>query len=275
MASFQEIARRKFAGVPVLYWGLAAVTVLAFVAWKIKPTVGQNNATGDATANEDTASEVGSGGDLSSLNTTGTVVVQPQTQPVADTVEQTNDMWLRSAAEYIANDAKLASYGEALEALSAFLNGDDLTYDQGKIRDAAIAKLKAPPEPIGKVGKTGTQPAQKQFSGSVGTHTVKGDNDNTAAKLAQLYWGNADANHVNKMAEFNANLGPASTTYAVGTKVRIDNYYQPRYYTVQNKNNDWKWDQLAKNYGLSVLQLQALNPGLTQPIPKGTKVRYI
>ena len=46
--NFQEIARKKIVGVPVIYWGLAAVTVLAFVAWKLKPaSTGPNTAPGN------------------------------------------------------------------------------------------------------------------------------------------------------------------------------------------------------------------------------------
>jgi hypothetical protein len=273
--NIKEWSRKKVIGVPLLYWGLAAAAVLAYVAYKTKSTVTGGDS-GDGTATGDTSAEAGSGGaagDLSSLNTTGTVVVQPQTQPVADAVEETNDTWLQAAVDYVVNDAKIATYGDAQAALVAYLNGDDLTFDQGKIRDAALSKVKLPPEGVAKIGVTGTAPAQKQFTSFPGKHTVKGTNDNTAAKLATLYYGNGDALHADRISELNTTLGPNSSTFSVGTVVSIPPWTTPAYYTVTGKNGDTYYTYIASKHGVSVAMLQALNPSQTVPLKVGTKVR--
>lgn len=273
MASFQEIARRKFVGVPLIYWALAAVTVLAFVAWKLKPTVTGSGATGDATSDGDVGGEPGAGGDLSSLETTGTVVVQPQAISGVAATEETNDTWMRAAVNYLVSDAKLATVGDAQLAIATYLEGGDLTFDQGTLRDKAVMKLGLPPEGLPGVGKTGTAPAQKQFSNFPGKHTVRGPNDNTASKLAGLYYGSSDALHTNRIVEMNTGLGPASTSYSVGTVVSIPGYTNPAYYTVTGKNGDNYFSKIASTHGLTVAQLQALNPDLSQPVKTGTKVR--
>lgn len=267
--NFKEIAQRKVIGVPLLYWALAAVAVLAYFAWKMVPYT--KNAEEEDVG--DTASEVGAGADLSDLETTGTVVVQPQAQPVAEVIEETNEKWLKAALDHVVREKKMATFGDAQVALQKYLDGEDLTFDQGKIRDAAIDKLGIPPESLGKVGITASAPAQKQFNNFPGKHTVKGPNDNTAYKLAGLYYGNTGADYANRIVEMNTSLGPVSTTYAVGTVVNISGWTYPNYYTVTGKNKDQYFSTLAKKFGLSVAQVQALNPTLTQPIKVGTRVR--
>jgi LysM repeat protein len=102
---------------------------------------------------------------------------------------------------------------------------------------------------------------------------VKGSNDNTAAKLAVLYYNNGDANHANRITEMNTSYGPVGTTFNVGTVVEIPTYPALNWYTVTGKNKDQYSTALAAKFGLSVAQLQALNPSLTYPVKVGTKVR--
>lgn len=266
---FKAIARKKVLGVPVIYLALAAVSVLAYYAWKLKPATAPSS--DEPADTNDAGAEPGSGSDLSALNTTGTVVVQPTLNPVADTVEETNEKWLQSAIDYVVTEKKMTTYGTALEALSKYLDGDDLSFEEGQIRDAAIGKLKLPPEGTAKVGKTGTAPAQKQFSTFPGKHIVKGSNDNTPAKIAQLYYGNADVLHVNKIVAENFRLGEATTTYPVGTSLYIARWVNPSYYT---SNSSARSANLigAKN-GISGEAVAALNPTLSFPVASGVKVR--
>jgi hypothetical protein len=267
MVSFNTIVQKKVFGIPVVYLALIVVAGLAFLAWKIKPTV---TPVADTPA-DGLGPEVDP--DTSGLETTGTVIVAPQPNVPADAIEQTNDKWLRSGVDYLVNEAKVATAGDAQLALSTYLEGGDLTYEQGLWRDKVIGKLGLPPESLPRVGITTTAPAQKQFTAFPGKHTVKGSNDNTASKLANLYYGSGDAAHTNRVVEMNTGLGPATTTYTPGTVVNIPGYTYPNYYTVTGKNKDNYFTTLAGKFGLSVAQVQALNPTLTQPIPKGTKVR--
>lgn len=266
MASFNELVKKKVAGVPVVYLGLAAAVGLALVAWKMKAT----NTPADTTAPAgDTTAEP----DYSGLATTGTVVVAPQQTTVSAATAETNESWMKAAVDYLVNDAKVATVGDAQLAISLYLEGQDLTYEQGKLRDMAVAKLKLPPESLPRVGVTAAAPAQKQFSKFPGKHTVKGSNDNTASKLATLYYGNGDALHANRIVELNAALGPAGTTYSTGTVIQIPAWTTPTYYTVTGKNRDQYATTLAAKFGLTVAMLQALNPSLTFPAKVGTKVR--
>ena len=265
--TFSEIAQKRFFGVPVIYWALAGVAVLAYVAWKIKPSSAGDQTTDNGVTPMDEA-------DLSALNTTGTVVVQPTTQPVADAEEETNSKWIQAAIDYVVNDLKIATVGDAQTALTKYINGDDLTYDEGKIRDAAVTKLKLPPEGVAKVGQTGAQPAQRQFSNFPGKHTVKGSSDNTPQEIAQLYYGSGATDHAVIILENNLQYGALpGTTYPVGTVLTVPNYPVSKFYKVTGKNGDQYYANVAKKYGLSVAQFQALNPGVPEPIPVGRQVR--
>lgn len=279
--NYSEIMKKKVLGVPVLYLAAGFVAILAVVAWRMKSTPDTNTAgvnPADATAGaEDEASNALAGmeasGAYSGYTTNGSVIVTPTPTPTQNAEEQTNQKWLASAIDYVVNDAKLATVGQAQLALTKYLDGEDLSYDEGRIRDAALTKLKLPPEGVAKVGITASAPAQKQFSASSGKHTVKGTNDNTAALLAALYYGVGDDLHRDRIVEYNTDLGLASTTYPVGTVVTIPAYTNPNYYTVTGKNNDTSVSVVAAKHGLSVAQIQALNPGLTYPISVGTKIR--
>lgn len=279
--TFKDLADKKVLGIPVLYIAGAAVTILAIVAWKMKATPDADTmgtTPEDGTAGADGESNAGgiAGMDdpYGDYNTNGTVVVQPVAPVTADPVEQTNDTWMRAAVDYLV-DSKQATPGEAQSAISKYLDGEDLSYSEGVLRDAAISKLKLPPENIGKLGITASAPAQKQFSSFPGKHTVKGPNDNTYAKLAQLYYGTADANHVNRIVASNEaqSLGPSTTTFSPGTVVTIPVYTIVNYYKVTGKNGDNYFSGLSKKFGISAGAILGLNPGLTQPIPVGTTVR--
>jgi hypothetical protein len=271
--NFSELAQRKVAGIPVLYLAGAFVAILAIVAWKMKPSVPDDEVTGDEGTTPDnvpTDSGDPDAADYSGLVSQGTVTVVQGTQTPTDAVKQTNEDWERAAITYLV-DAKLASPSAAQNAIHKYLEGVNLSYDEGKLKDAAITKLKLPPEPLVQVGTVGTAPAQKQFSNFPGRHTVKGPNDNTASKLAQLYYGNSAADRINTIAAANTKLGPASTSYSPGAVVSIPTWTTPytmtatKYYNTASK--------IGSKNGLSAAQVVALNPGMVFPVKVGTKVR--
>ena len=269
-----ELTAKKVAGIPVVYIALVLAGAVAYYAWKLAPSAGPSDASGAGPAEGDTASEVGSGGDAGSvydgLKTSGTVVVAPQPTPTTEAVAETNQTWLKAAIDYVVNEKKLANVGDAQIALQKYLDGTDLTFDEGAIRDAAVAKLKLPPEGIAKVGITQAAPAQKQFSGS-GVHTVKGVNDNTPMKLAGLYYGSADWTHANFIASYNTSLGPPATTYTPGTKVTIPNYISPVYFTVTSTTRTFA--TVAQKNGTTAPAVFALNPTWSEPFNVNSKIR--
>lgn len=276
MASFSDIARKKVAGIPVIYLAGAFVVILAIVAYRMqnKAPVVDKAGTADAagTGVDGSGNAVDEGAAYAGLASNGTVTVAPQATPTETAVEQTNDMWLRSAAKDVA-DAKIATAADAQAALSKYLTGDNLSFDEGKIRDYAVQKDGLPPEPLQQIGTVSTAPAQKQFTNFPGTHTVKGDNDNTPAKLAQLYYGRSDYLVTDSIVSQNYNLGPNTSTYSVGTTVKIPAYTEPRYFTAV-KGYQYPTQIAAKN-GISYAQLLGLNPGAVYPLPIGRKIRVL
>lgn len=271
-SAFKNLASKKIAGIPVLYLAAGAAVIGLVYALKMKSKVTPTTAPDGTEGTDDTPTSQEP--DYSAYDTTGTVVVQPQQPATAEPVVETNDTWSRAAIQYLI-DTKAATPGAATEAISAYIDGSHLTYEQGLLRDAAITKL-GPPPSIPSVGGTDTQPARKQFSVFPGTHTVKGDNDNTAIKLSSLYYGSVDANHVYYILEANTQYGlSASTPYDVGTKVKIPAYAGVKYYTTTKTVRTFK-DVAAKN-GLTSEQIKALNPARSEtagaPLPIGLKVR--
>lgn len=274
MASFSEFSKKKVLGVPVLYLVGAFVAILALVAWKLKPSVDPTS--GDATATDENATGVSEDQatdtmpDYSSLDNTGTVVVSPVTPTPADVVAETNDTWLRAAiADVVA--AKAATAADAQSALTKYLAGDNLSYDEGKIRDVALTKTGLPPEPLAQVGSVSALPAQKQFTNFPGTHTVKGSNDNTMSKIAALYYGSGDGVHADKIAAANTSLGPTATILNVGTRVHVPGWVTPKF--VKAAKGYQTDSQIASKNGIAAINVQRLNPNRSSPYPIGTAIR--
>jgi len=276
--SYSELAKKKVVGVPVLYLGAGFVVILAIVAWRMKPAADTNtdgtnpeDGTAGAEGNGQTTGQLaGTGDPYSGFDTNGTVVVQPTPSESPAPVQDTNDTWLGKAIPYVASTLKISS-GQVQVGLNKYLNGSDLSYDEGRMRDAAIDKFGPPPEGTTGFGQVGSQPAQKQFSAFPGKHVVKGSNDNSPMKLAGLYYGSADWTHANFIAAHNVSLGPPATTYTPGTVVIIPGYTQPKYYTVPKGITTFT--QVAAKNGTTKEVLQWLNPTFTEPFPSGMKIR--
>jgi len=267
--TFDDIAKKKVAGVPVLYIAGAFVVILAVVAYKMKSTPSGDNGPVDETQGE--ASDVtGGAADYSGQVGSGTVIVAPQNAELPEAVKETNESWERTAVAYLI-DSNIATPSDAQLAIDHYLQGADLTFEQGKLKDAAIKKLGLPPEPLPGVGSISAQPAQKQFNSFPGKHTVKGVNDNTAAKLAALYYGNGDASHAARIGALNAKLGPVGTTYNAGTVIYIPVWTNPRYYTITSTTRYPQ--QVSSKNGISYDTFIYFNPGLTAPYKVGSKVR--
>lgn len=275
--TFNDLAQKKVLGVPVLYLAAGFVTILAIVAWRLKPSADENtpgtnpeDAEAGADGGQTTGQLAGTSDPYGGFDTNGTVVVQPTPSEATPGAQPTNDTWLGQAIPYVASMLKISS-GTVQVGLNKYLNGSDLSYDEGRMRDAAIDKFGPPPEGTTGFGQVGTQPAQKQFSTFPGKHVVKGSNDNTPMKLAGLYYGTADWTHANFIAAHNVTLGPPATTYTAGTTVVIPAYTQPRYYTVPKGITTFS--QVAAKNGTTKQALQGLNPTFTEPFPAGMKIR--
>lgn len=140
------ILKRKVFGIPVLYIAIVIVGALAIYAWRARsipseePTTESDGTIDDVTYNDDENADPS----LYPISPTGTVYAQSP-QAVEDNVEYFgNDDWLRQAVAFLIEQGE--NPGEAQNALQAYLEGEDMTYNQGVLRDKAIKKFGVPPE---------------------------------------------------------------------------------------------------------------------------------
>lgn len=203
--------QKKVVGIPVVYFAAGAVLILAVFAWQTKSTSvsvvdTQPESSGDTILSED---------DLPPLPL-GTVYPMPSSP--ADTTDGTgiddNDEWLKKGVMYLST-TRGVSPGDAQQALSLYLDGADLSWQQGEMRDNVIREIGMPPYPVS-IGSTAPDIGRTQGA-LPRDHSVKGVNDNTATKLAGLYYGRSDAFAVKAITD--ANGGAAN--FAVGASVKV------------------------------------------------------
>lgn len=270
---FSELSQKKVAGIPVLYLAAAAVAILAVVAWRMKALPDVEELPDDAAAPEDGTAPAlaGSGSAYDGLETNGTVtVVQPPVTPAADPNASIpdNQTWVSKAVQYLVKNNR-ATGGVALTAMTKFVNGDNLSFDEGELRDAAVKELGPPPDSLVTIGTTGAKPARKQVKVFPGTHTVEGPNDDSFAKIAAIEYGASSGDSIELIAA--ANPGRGGTAIPVKTPIKVPLNRPPRYFTAtKTKRNA---PDIAKIHAISVAQLWALNPGMSFPVSVGTKVR--
>ena len=259
------LSRRIF-NIPIIYLLGIVVLGLAYWAWRMKP----------ADSGEVAAELAGEEGQDPALVEQDTADFGFQANPVptypsglaTTTTVDTNASWMKRGVEW-AGLTGIASPGNAQLALQRYLNGEDLTFDEGRIRDAVIRQFGAPPEEI-TVGTTGSEPAKRQGTPPT-THTVKGPNDNTYGKLCRLYYGNDHPQTVDLLQAANiTKLGPGGP-FPVGARATIPAYRTPKYFTTTKITNTLS--EVAAKNGTSVTVLRVLNAGMSNTPKVGTRVR--
>jgi hypothetical protein len=256
MASFQEIAHKKVAGVPVLYLAGGAVVILAIVAFKMKPsTPPVEDAPADAGGDPNAVDESAYG----DLATQGTVtVVQQPNQVTPDAVVKTNSTWVRDGSTWLVNE-NLATGTVAYTALSKYINGTDRSYEEDVMVNKVIKQFGPPPDDIAEGGTAGSKPAQKQFTNPPGVHTITGASDDSWAEIATLYYGNGSAANQDLLQFANPSLGSSPGPFGVGTKITVPVYHAPVTYKVPR--GPVSWASVAAKNGISETQLKNLNNG--------------
>ena len=142
---------RKVGNVPIIYIvgaGVFLLVVLAFMSTRTpkqveNPTTGNNNEPSPAERN---------------LARTTTVVTAPTYQAPISTINggiETNEQWLAKGIQYLIS--KGISGGMAQAALQKYLQGADLSYQEGTYRDLALKQFGAPPNVVD-LGKTRRSP---------------------------------------------------------------------------------------------------------------------
>jgi hypothetical protein len=257
MASFNDIAHKKVAGVPVLYLAGGAVVILAIVAWKMKPaTVPDAEVPADSGGDPNAVDESAYDG----LATQGTVtVVQQPNQTTPDAVVKTNSTWVRDGSTWLVNQ-NLTSGTVAYAALTKYINGTDRSYDEEQLVNKVIKQFGPPPDDIAEGGTAGSAPAKKQFDNPPGVHTITGASDDSWAEIATLYYGNGAAANQDLLQFANPALGSSPGPFAIGTKITVPVYHAPVNYTVP-KGKPLSWAAVAAKNGISETQLKNLNNG--------------
>ena len=165
----KAMSGKKVAGIPVVYLAAGFVVILVAIAWKTKSIhTGDPEATaptadtGDLTdtgepRNGSGGSSGGVGGDVYPNMPSGTVIVAPvatQTNGSNSAITD-NDEWLRRGVTLLIGRGK--NPGSAQSALTLYLAGSNLTYEQGEMRDIVVREFGIPPY-AGDVGATGPKP---------------------------------------------------------------------------------------------------------------------
>lgn len=272
--------QKKVLGVKVLYLVAVFVVLLAFWAWRMKPSA---DATGDAStdAGTDTATgEEPSQPTFSAVpNAGGSVTVGGQ--------EDTNDTWGRRAIEWLVSQG--VSVDKATIAIQKYLNGDALSVEESAIKDKAIGQFGFPPE-IPQAGGTQTdpvtppaEPGGNNGGGSStqqhippGFYTIKAGD--TWTKIAVLWYGSSADKWIdllqgwNKYGKNKNTPMPHSGPLPTGERVWVPEKKEPVYATAK-KGLQSETDFIKKYPPLHHKMLQEFNDGMHFPVKIGTKVR--
>jgi len=155
--SIAELTKKKVIGIPVPYLAVGGVVILVVVAVKTKSVPTESEAVA-AEPEGDLASRGPIGGDVYPSMPEGTVIVAPVTSPEvgpSNTEIADNDTWLRRGVALLIKNGK--NPGSAQVALQLYLDGGNMTYEQGIMRDMVIREFGIPPF-AGSVGSTGSAP---------------------------------------------------------------------------------------------------------------------
>ena len=144
-----DFLKRKVLGVPVLYLLALGVGVLAFFAWKMKPSAPSDTPTDSTDSETGMADMGGDAGTYDYLRTNGTVTVSQGSTPDITTpvTVRTNATWRNDAINWLVGQGA-ANGGDAQTAIDKYLGGEQLSIPEGKLRDAAIKQFGIPPEPF-------------------------------------------------------------------------------------------------------------------------------
>ena len=271
-ATLRALMAKRVAGIPVMVIVALFAGVILFFAIRMRSSTGD---TTDASSDNTPAEDAGPTDDtqqpdFSAVPGDGLTATPVVTQTATN---DTNDAWKRRTITWLMGNGYSVSV--ATTAITKYLNGEKLTVEEGKARDAAITQFGLPPEdipdspPISSGAGKGSSnaPASKQGEPPL-NHTVMGNRDNNPSELAVLYYGTNNADAVNKIrAANNTKVAP----YAVGTKVHIPENYVPHYFTA-TAHIHTLYD-IARRNGVDPSKVESLNPDKKFPVKPGTRVR--
>ena len=268
----KALANRKVFGVPVYVIAFVVVIGLAYMAFRLRPTP-DTPTDAAATDSGPEGDQADTGGDASPSDYQPPVFYADKVGPVSlgssdvSTNGDTNAAWGQRAVAWLVTQG--IDYGLAAHAISKYLEGSNLTFEEGAARDQAIKQFGIPPEPLSVGGVGGYKgPAVRQGVPPT-THHVKGKSDDSAPELARLYYGIADRNAVSLIRAENASV---VEPYAVGSAIRIPRNRQPKYYRATGHIRSLY--AIARKNGTTPAEVSRLNPQIKRfPVKPGTRVR--
>jgi hypothetical protein len=191
VSGLRQVWSKKIGPIPVPVIGLALAAAVFYFVMRAKQNGGAGAA---ADSNGD-----GTTGDATDDGTAGMVVnpvftaTNPQQVSTGEpTTAQTNESWAQLAIAWLVgtgHDITISQNG-----IQKYLAGDNLSMEEGALRDLAVQHFGLPPEPLGQIG-TVAGPAAPKSPTRQGVppliHTVQGARDNTPSELAFIYYGSA------------------------------------------------------------------------------------
>lgn len=270
MEQIRALMARKIAGVPVILIAVLVMGGLLYAAVRMRPAPEEEPIESD----EDIpAGDTVGDTDVPVFEATP-VIYQPSGGSVASTpMQDTNELWARRATEWLIANGETVN--DAQKAIQAYVNGETLSIDEGRIRDRAVGQFGLPPEPFDYGGQKPPKtpgPYKGPFT-SQGkpplTHTVKGKSDDTPAELARGYYGTEREGFQLLIQSANTTAGPGP--WAPGTKIRVPEAHKPRFYKATRATRTiWA---IARKNGVTVSRIETLNPGVDFPVKPGKRVR--
>lgn len=238
---FGKLTKTKVAGIPVIYILLIVAAIALFMALRMKRSTSDEPATEDAVTDE--------------------VALPTYENPVFEANNPQGGTVTTGGVEGGEGDAGVPEEAESTTSASPVTAGGEST---------PFPEPTPTPSPTPAPGPAPTYKPHKQ--GTPGNwHTVEGGQDNGPGDLALLYFGQNNADVVNKIRAQNIERGPGP--WAVGTKLWIPPNNPPRYFKATASVRSAP-DIAAKNGvkggGPAV---KALNPSRNFPVAIGTQVR--
>lgn len=149
-----KIMAYKVGKIPVVYIAGAIIAVVILVyAIRMRPAVAAENSDKNKTADPPTGSD-----EILPAPTNGTVIVAPQPLPTESARKQfeSNDDWLSASVGFLGKTG--VNNLSAQRALSTYLDGGNLTYDESLWVNKAITEYGLPPYPPATVNPVPPKP---------------------------------------------------------------------------------------------------------------------
>jgi hypothetical protein len=267
MEKLTAALNRKVFGVPVYVIAFIFAAGILWYAIRLRPS--ESDSTGEVEPSENDGTDAGFDASTDGEQPVFTVTSATPVGSVISTNNDNNEAWGQRAISYLASLG--VSAGDSGIAIRKYLDGENLTYEEGQLRDKAVLQLGIPPESI-TPGKTSTYkgPAAKQGEPPL-THEVRGKSDDSPQELSRLYYGMQTADAVRLIRGANTTL---TEPYPIGASVRIPGFHKPHYFKATRHVRGLY--QIAAKNSTTADRILALNPGLTPkdfPVKVGRQIR--